>query len=111
MIDLDKAIATAVKTGKVSLGAKSTVKNAKLGKSKLVVVASNCPKKVREDLEYYCNLSKIPLLVYEGSSVNLGAVCRKPFTVSALSIRDPGESEILKIARSRKALKVEEGSS
>jgi len=105
MINVDKAIATAVKTGKVSLGAKNTVKNAKLGKSKLVIVASNCPKKVREDIEYYCQLSKVPLLVYDGSSINLGAVCGKPFTVSALSIRDPGESDVLKIVRSRKSLK------
>jgi len=108
MIDIDKAIATAVKTGKVAFGAKNTIKNVKLGKTKLVVVASNCPRKVREDIEYYCKLSNIPLLVYNKPGINLGAVCGKPFAVSALSIREPGESDVLKIVKSTKNLESEE---
>jgi large subunit ribosomal protein L30e len=35
--------------------------------------------------------------VYKGSSLDLAAVCGKPFTVSALSIREPGDSEVLKL--------------
>jgi len=97
MIDIDKAISTAVKTGKVSLGASSTVQNAQTGKAKLIILAANCPKSVRADVEYYSKLSKVPLITYKGSSLDLAAVCGKPFTVSALSIREPGDSEILKL--------------
>ncbi len=97
MIDVDKAITTAVKTGKVSLGAASAVQNAQTGKAKLIILASNCPKNVRGDVEYYSKLSKVPMIIYKGTSLDLAAVCGKPFSVSALSIREQGDSEILKL--------------
>jgi len=95
MIDIEKAITAVAKTGKVSFGADSAIENAKTGKVKLIILASNCPRKVRENVEYYCNLSKVPLIVYKGSSIDLAAVCGKPFLVSAVSIREPGDSEVL----------------
>jgi large subunit ribosomal protein L30e len=97
VIDVDKAIAAAVKTGKVSFGASSAVQSAQTGKAKLIIIAANAPKEVREDIEYYGTLSKVPLIVFKGSSLDLAAVCGKPFTVSALSIREPGDSEVLKL--------------
>lgn len=103
MIDIDKAIATAVKTGKVSFGANSAIQNAKTGKAKLIILAANCPKNAREDIEYYCTLSKVPLITHKGSSLDLAAICGKPFTVSALSIREPGDSEILSLTENKES--------
>ena len=97
MIDIDKAIATVVKTGKVSFGARSATQNAKTGKTKLILLAVNCPKNVRGDIEYYCKLSNVPLIIYKGSCTDLAAVCGKPFIISALSIKEPGDSEILRL--------------
>lgn len=97
MIDVDKAIAAAVKTGKVSFGAASAVQSAQTGRARLIILAANTPKNIREDVEYYSKLSKVPLITYRGSSLDLAATCGKPFTVSALSIREPGDSEILKL--------------
>ncbi len=97
MTDINKAIASTVKTGKVWLGANNAIKNVKMGKAKLVVVAENCPKDIHEDIEYYCKLSKIPMIIYKGSSLDLGVVCGKPFMVSVLTIREPGDSDILKV--------------
>jgi large subunit ribosomal protein L30e len=96
LIDIDKAIVTAVRTGKVSFGAKSAIRNAKTGKAKLIILAANCPKNIRGDIEYYCKLSKVPSITYKGSSIDLAVLCGKPFIISALSIREPGDSEILK---------------
>ena len=48
MIDLTKAITTAVKTGKVSFGSKAAIRAAKNGKAKIIVLASNCQKPVKE---------------------------------------------------------------
>jgi len=98
MIDVNKAIATTAKTGKIQFGASSALKSAKTKKAKLIIFASNCPQKTREEIGYYCKLSKIPVSVYNGDSSALGAVCGKPFEVSALSVREPGDSNILKIA-------------
>ena len=97
MIDINKAIATTAKTGKIQFGANSTLKSAKTRKAKLIIFASNCPQRTRENIEYYCKLFKIPVTIYNGNSLDLGAVCGKPFEVSALSIREPGDSKILKI--------------
>ncbi len=98
MIDINKTIATTVRTGKVLFGVNDAVRNAKVGKAKLIIVAANCPQEIRGDIEHYCRLSHVPILIYEGTSIELGAVCRKPFVVSALTIREPGDSEILKLA-------------
>ncbi|RLG93028.1 50S ribosomal protein L30e [Candidatus Bathyarchaeota archaeon] len=99
MINIDKAIATAVKTGKVLFGANHAIRSAKTGKAKLIVVAENCPSNVKSDIEYYCKLSNVPIIIYKGTSIDLGLLCGKPFVVSALTIRDPGDSDILKILK------------
>ncbi len=96
MIDIDKAIASAVKTGKVSFGANSALLNAKTGKAKMIVLAANCPKDIKDDIEYYGKISKVPILTYKGASMDLANICSKLFIISALSIREPGDSEILK---------------
>jgi len=97
MIDVDKAINTAVKTGKVILGAESAIKNAQTGKAKLIVISANCPAEIRNDIEYYSGLSGLNVLVYKGTSIDLGMACKKPFVVSALTIKEAGDSDILKL--------------
>ena len=97
MIDVNKAISTTVKTGKVLFGVNNAVKSIKMGRTKLVVVASNCPRSVVEDIKYYARLSDVPLVIYKGTSIDLGAVCGKPFMVSALTVREEGDSDILKL--------------
>ena len=97
MIDVNKAITTTAKTGKIQLGASSALKSAKAKKAKLILLDSNCPKRIREDIEYYCKLSEVPVSIFKGDSSDLGALCGKPFEVSALTIKEPGDSNILKI--------------
>lgn len=96
--EINRSLAIAVKTGKILFGSNVTIKNAMSGKVRLVIIASNCPRDKREKIEYYCKLSNIPLIVYPGSSLDLGSACGKPFLISALAIRDPGDSDILKFA-------------
>jgi large subunit ribosomal protein L30e len=99
MIDLTKAIATAVKTGKVSFGANTAIQTAKNGKAKIIVLASNCPKQIKEQIEYYGEISKIPIITYQGDIMDMAAVCNKLFVISALTIRETGNSEILNIVK------------
>jgi large subunit ribosomal protein L30e len=86
-----------VKTGKVLFGVKKAVEGVKLGRAKLVLVASNCPRNVIEDITYYGRLSGVPVVIYKGTSIDLGAVCGKPFMVSALTVREAGDSDILRL--------------
>lgn len=98
MIDLDKAIANVVKTGKVVFGAKEAVGSARSGKAQIIIVASSSQAQIYEDLEYYGHLSEIPIVPYKGSSIDLGMTCGKRFAVSTLTVKEPGDSNILDIA-------------
>jgi large subunit ribosomal protein L30e len=97
MINIDKAIASAVKTGKVSFGANAALQNAKTGKAKMIILASNCPKDIKDDIEYYGKISKVPVITYKGGSMDLAEVSGKMFIISAMSIRESGDSDILKV--------------
>ncbi len=97
--DIERELVTALKTGKVILGSRRTLKLVKLGKAKAVIVAANAPPEIYNDIMYYAKMSNIPVYVYPGTSVELGAVCGKPFTVASLAIIDPGSSRIVELIR------------
>ncbi|WP_048148939.1 50S ribosomal protein L30e [Palaeococcus ferrophilus] len=94
-MDIAFELRKAIETGEVVIGSKRTVQLAKIGGAKLIVVAKNAPKEVKDDIEYYAKLSNIPVHVFEGTSVELGTVLGKPFVVAALAVIEPGESKIL----------------
>lgn len=89
MIDITRALKTASTTGDVRFGLAETKKSMKKGEAKLVVVASNCPEK--DELASAGH----KVLMFEGTNVELGSACGKPFPISALAIVSPGESNIL----------------
>ncbi len=88
----------AIKTGKVRFGSKETLKAVKLGKAKMVIIAANAPEEVKKDILYYAKLSKIPVYIYQRTSIELGTICGKPFMVAAITIYDEGDSRILEFA-------------
>ena len=100
-MDVNKAIRTAVDTGKVILGSKRTIKFVKHGEGKLVVLAGNIPKDIEEDVKYYAKLSNIPVYQHKITSLELGAVCGKPFPVAALLIIDEGLSNIMELVEKK----------
>lgn len=97
-MDLSKQISMAVKTGKVELGCKEATDAARIGKARLIIIASNCPEPDKSNILYNAKMSEIPVYVYSGTSVDLGTACEKPFLVAALTVKEPGDSEILKLA-------------
>jgi large subunit ribosomal protein L30e len=98
-MDLAKSIRFAVDTGKVELGLKRTLKTALNGGAKLVIIARNCPSDGAGDVKRFASLSQTPLVVFEGTSVELGTACGKPFPVSALSVIEEGNSDVLKAVK------------
>ena len=72
------------------------------GKAKMIILAANCPKDIKEEIEYNCNLSNVPVMMFKGASIDLATVCNKPFVISALSIEKPVTQIFL---RSLKTLK------
>lgn len=95
MVDIEKAVSVAIKSGKTDIGMKKAIHAAKTGEAKLIIVADNAPRDGREDLEYYANLSGVPLLNYSKTSQDLGIVCGRPHLVAFISIYNPGDSDIM----------------
>ncbi len=96
-MDVDKAISLAIKTGKVTLGTKKTLKQVKQGKTQLVIIAANCPKEIQEEVRYYGKLSAISVYTYQGTSWDLGSVCGRPHMIACIAVEQPGDSKILKL--------------
>ena len=96
-MDIERGIRVAVDTGKVILGSNKSIQAIKLGNGELVVLAANAPKTLKDDVEIYSKLSEIPVHIFDGSSVELGSICGKPFTVSVLVVQEPGDSNILEL--------------
>ena len=90
MIDMNRALKTASTTGDVRFGLAETKKCIKKGEAKMVVVSKNCPEEPA--LQSGTN---VKLIVYQGTNVELGNACGKPFPISALAVVSPGESNIL----------------
>jgi len=88
-----------VDSGKVEFGTNTAVKKALFGHAKLVVLAGNCPAAVAQDTERFCKLSAIPVIRFEGTSLELGTVAGRPHTIAVLTVLDPGNSGILELAK------------
>jgi large subunit ribosomal protein L30e len=95
MADITKDIRLAVDSGKAALGMNSVVGSIKDNTAKLVIVASKSKKETLQDIEHVARISDIKVITFEGTSMELGAVCGKPFSVSAVSIIEQGNSKIL----------------
>lgn len=89
-IDISRALKSAITTGKVEFGVDQTLKAVKDGKAQMVVLARNCPSK-----ELTADDIGVKVHVFDGNNMELGALCGKPFSVSALVIIDKGTSNIL----------------
>lgn len=92
---INSKLALVMKSGKCSLGVKSTIKSIIHGKSKLVIISANCPPLHRSKIEYFAMLSRTNVHHYNGSNIDLGTACGKYFRCSCLSVTDPGDSDII----------------
>ena len=99
MSSIDQELRLALSTGKVQVGSKAAVRELRRGRAKLAIVSNNCPREVREKIENYGKLSKIPVMEHPKDSIDLGTLCGKPFPVSAMVINEPGDSKILELVK------------
>jgi len=75
-----------LKSKNLVIGTEKTLKQLKLGKIDTVILSSNCPDKVAQDLIYYAGLSKVETVKVPYPNEELGMICKKPFSISVLSI-------------------------
>jgi large subunit ribosomal protein L30e len=84
-------IKQAVDTGDIVIGTRRTEKAVKKKTAKMLVIASNCPE--------FAWLKDVAVKIhrYKGTSLDLGAACGKPYSVSMLAVLSPGESTIMSL--------------
>jgi large subunit ribosomal protein L30e len=95
MADLAGDIRLAVDSGKAAIGFKSVSDSLLSNSAKLVILAKKNKRETIEDIMHLTKVGNTGLIVYEGNPMELGAICGKPFSVSVLSIMEPGNSHIL----------------
>lgn len=93
--NMNSRIKLVMKSGKAILGYKATLKSLRTTKSKMVLIASNCPPLRKSEIEYLAMLSKTQVHHYTGDNTELGTACGKFFNASVMSIIDAGDSDIL----------------
>mmetsp|Transcript_8497 Transcript_8497/g.11897 ORF Transcript_8497/g.11897 Transcript_8497/m.11897 type:complete len:109 (+) Transcript_8497:39-365(+) len=98
---INARLALVMKSGKVDLGYKQTLKDIRMGRAKLVIIAKNCPPLRRSEIEYYAMLADTGVHHYTGNNIELGTACGKYFRVSSLTITDPGDSDIVRSTASK----------
>ena len=94
-VDLGKEIRRAVDTGKVVFGSKQSEKSILVGKSRLLIIASHVPELLRESAVHKAAISGTPCLNFDGTGLQLGSICGKPFGILLMSVEEPGKSTIV----------------
>lgn len=69
----------------VIFGTNETIAGLKNGKVKKVLVASNCPKEVKDSLEHYAKIAGASVVQLDVPDKEIGLLSKKPFGVSVLS--------------------------
>jgi len=75
-----------IKAKDLVIGKERTLKNLKLGRVEKVIISSNCAENVVNDLNYYAGLDKTETIKVNYLNDELGVICKKPFSISVLSI-------------------------
>mmetsp|Transcript_80474 Transcript_80474/g.167661 ORF Transcript_80474/g.167661 Transcript_80474/m.167661 type:complete len:114 (+) Transcript_80474:102-443(+) len=92
---INSRLALVIKSGKYQLGYKTSLKTLRSGKSKLILIANNCPALRKSEMEYYAMLAKTGVHHFNGTNIELGTACGRFFRVGVMSITDPGDSDII----------------
>ncbi len=75
-----------VKAGNVILGTEKAVKSLRLGKVEKIMLSSNCPARIENDITYYAGLTGTEMHKLDFPNDELGIICKKPFSISVLAI-------------------------
>ncbi len=70
-----------LKEKNIVYGAERTLKNLKMGKTKIVFLASNCPKDIRDKIKSY----DVEVIEMEEPSEEMALICKRAHSILVLS--------------------------
>ena len=94
---LEKALTSAIKERKRTLGAKQIISS--IEKSKLIVISQSVPSEISQKIEESAQNNDVPLLHFHNTSVVLGKLCGLQFSVSVISINSLSDTNVQAILK------------
>jgi len=95
--DLRRHLEVITRTGKMIFGFRQSLLSVLHRKSKLIILANNCPPRLERELITACEMTKTPYVKVPIPGTELGYVAGKPFPAAVISILDLGSSTILSL--------------
>ena len=80
------SIKKAMKDNNLIIGYNRSIKALKTSKAELIILANNTPARILSEVKSAAKVANIPIEVIDKSNVELGATCKKPFSVSIVSV-------------------------
>jgi large subunit ribosomal protein L30e len=93
--DLRRHLEVISRTGKMIFGFRQPLLSVLHRKSKLVILAGNCPPNLEREIIVACRTTGTPFLKVELPGNELGYLAGKPFPAVVISVTDLGNSTIL----------------
>ena len=75
-----------LKTDKLIIGTDRVVKGLRKGTLSMIYMSSNCPEDIRNEVEHYSKLTETKSEKLKEPNDELGAVCKKSFSISLLGV-------------------------
>ncbi len=89
---LGRVLKEAMKTGKYTLGTREVISEVK--SSKVVIAAGSLPGKAGRQVREEAEKNKVPLVILDRNSAQLGRLLGRPYRVSAVAIRSISDSDL-----------------
>lgn len=89
---LGRVLRDAMKGGKYTLGTKEVFSEVK--SSKVIIAASSIAGKSGSQLKLEAENNKVPIVILNRNSAQLGKLLGKPYKVSAVALRQISESDL-----------------
>lgn len=75
-----------IKSENIVFGKNNVIKSIKLGKVKSVIISSDAPKSIKEELKKQSEISEIDIQEFEGSNKELGMFCKRPHGILIIAL-------------------------
>lgn len=102
-MDANIEIRRAVDTGKVLFGTRESEYTLKTGEGQILILPQNTPILNVEKLTHLASLTNVPVYRFNGTALELGSVCGKPFVISSLLVLDQGKSKASELTNAKPA--------
>ncbi|RLG07012.1 MAG: 50S ribosomal protein L7ae [Thaumarchaeota archaeon] len=93
--DLRRHLEVISRTGKLIFGFRQSYLSVLHRRSKLIILANNCPPNLEREIVIACKMTGTPYIKVPYPGTELGYMAGKPFSAAVISIIDPGNSTIL----------------